>query len=104
MAQKIQLNDVVVMISGKQKNKKGKVIKILRNQRKAVVSGVNFVKKHQKPDSSGNKPGKILSMESPVDVSNMAIYNPKTGKPDRIGFKLQNGAKMRFLKSTKSVL
>ncbi|WP_343183483.1 50S ribosomal protein L24 [Buchnera aphidicola] len=98
MASKIRLNDKVVVLTGKDKKKIGLVIKILSNN-KVIVKGVNIITKHQKPIPSQNKTGGIIKIESGIHISNIAILNPKTNKPDKIGFKFKNGKKIRFLKS-----
>jgi large subunit ribosomal protein L24 len=98
MANKIRLHDKVIVISGKDKGKIGIIKKVL-SKFKVIVEGVNIVKKHQKPIPSQNQKGGILEKESFIHVSNVAILNPKTNKPDRIGFRFENGKKIRFLKS-----
>lgn len=95
---KIKHNDEVVVISGKDKGKRGKVLRTLGD--KIVVSGVNIVKKHQKPVPQRGTQGGIVEKEAPIHVSNVAIWNPVTQKADRVGFRVgQDGAKVRFFKS-----
>lgn len=101
MAQKIRLHDEVIVITGKSKNKKGKVKKVILSRNKLIISGVNFVKKHQKPNSSKESPGRILQIESPIDMSNVALYNQETGKPDKISFRIEKNKKIRLFKSNK---
>lgn len=98
MASKIRRKDEIIIITGKDKGKKGIVKKVL-NSGKVIVTGINMVKKHQKPVPSLNKPGGILSQESAIQISNIAIFNKKTGKKDRVGFKIENKRKIRFFKS-----
>lgn len=103
MANKIRSKDEIIVITGKDKGKKGIVKKILSNG-KAIVKGINMVKKHQKPAPSANRPGGIVEQESSIHISNIAIFNVKIGKSDRIGFKFDNGKKIRFFKSTKEII
>ncbi|GIX31544.1 MAG: 50S ribosomal protein L24 [Porticoccaceae bacterium] len=96
---KIKTNDEVVVIAGKDKGKRGKVLKILRDGR-LLVSGVQLVKKHQKPNPQLGIPGGIVEKEAPIHVSNVALYNPRTGKADRVGIRiLEDGRKIRYFKS-----
>lgn len=95
---KIKHNDEVVVISGKDKGKRGKVLRTLGD--KLLVSGVNVVKKHQKPVPQRGTQGGIVEKEAPIHVSNVAIWNPVTQKADRVGFRVaQDGTKERFFKS-----
>jgi len=95
---KIKRNDDVIVISGKDKHKKGKVIKVLPNDR-LLVSGVNLVKKHIKPNPNLNKPGGILEKEASIHISNVAIFNLEANKKDDISFIIENGNKVRVFKS-----
>lgn len=96
---KIKRDDQVVVIAGKDKGKRGKVISVLADER-VVVAGVNIIKKHTKPNPNAGVQGGIVEREAPVHVSNVAIVNPETQKADRVGFKLENGKKLRVFKST----
>ncbi|QTM69021.1 50S ribosomal protein L24 [Buchnera aphidicola (Hormaphis cornu)] len=98
MALKIRSNDSVIVIAGKYKGKKGVVKKVL-NYNKIIVEGINIVKKHQKPIPSQNKTGGVYQKEAPIHVSNVMIFNQYTGKADRVGFRFQEGKKVRFFKS-----
>jgi len=96
---KIKTGDNVVVIAGRDKGKRGSVARIVDDTH-VVVGGVNAMKKHAKPNPLKNQPGGIISKEMPIHVSNIAIWNPVTQKPDRIGFRtLDDGRKMRFYKS-----
>lgn len=96
---KIKNNDEVVVIAGKDKGKRGKILRVLGN--KVVVSGVNIVKRHQKSVPQKGTQGGIIEKEAPLHVSNVAIWNNFTQKADRVGFRVsQDGAKERFFKST----
>ncbi|MAS40938.1 MAG: 50S ribosomal protein L24 [Porticoccaceae bacterium] len=97
---KIRSQDEVVVIAGRDKGRRGKVLRVLGDNR-LLVSGVQMVKKHQKPNPQAGVPGGILEREAPIQVSNVAIYNPATGKPDRVGFRLlEDGRKIRVFKSS----
>ena len=99
MAAKIRREDEVIVLTGKDKGKRGKVTQVLVQHGKVVVEGVNLVKKHQKPVPALGTAGGIVSIESPIDVSNVALFNPATGKADRVGFRIEDGKKVRFFKS-----
>ena len=106
MAAKIKKGDKVFIVSGKDKGKEGEVTKIIKtitNQDKALVQGINLVKRHRKP--SQDNPGGIISEERPIQISNLMIVDPKTKKPTRVGFKLDNkGNKVRFSKKSGEVI
>ena len=96
--QKIKKGDNVVVIAGRDKGKRGDVARIV-DDRHVLVNGVNQVKKHAKPNPMKNQPGGIITKELPIDISNVAIWNPVTQKPDRIGLRmLEDGRKVRFFK------
>lgn len=97
---KIKKGDQVVVISGKDKGKRGSVLKVIPDENRAVVAGVNVAKKHSKP-SAANPSGGIVTKELPIHVSNIAIADPKTSKPSRVGYKLlKDGKKVRFAKKS----
>ncbi|ARC54940.1 50S ribosomal protein L24 [Candidatus Riesia sp. GBBU] len=98
MSKKIRKNDDVIILTGKDKGKIGKVINVISN--KVIVQGINIVKKSQKPEPTFNRPGGIIEKESKIHISNVAIFNKKTGKSDRIGFKFENKKKIRFFKKS----
>ena len=106
MAAKIKKGDKVFIVSGKDKGKEGevtKVIKTITNQDKALVQGINLVKRHRKP--SQDNPGGIISEERPIQISNLMIVDPKTKKPTRVGFKFdKKGNKVRFSKKSGEVI
>lgn len=100
---KIKRNDEVIVIAGRDKGKRGKVIKVLEG--KLLVAGVNVVKKHQKPNPQRGTQGGIVDKEAPIEASNVAIFNPQTQKADRVGFKiLDDGKKVRCFKSTNEII
>ena len=101
---KIKRDDEVVVIAGRDKGKRGKVLRVLDESR-VLVSGIQMIKKHQKPNPQMGIPGGIVQKEAPIQVSNIALYNPETQKGDRVGFKIQeDGKKVRVFKSTGAVV
>ncbi|MBC3767592.1 50S ribosomal protein L24 [Neptunicella marina] len=98
MARKIRRDDEVVVLAGKDKGKTGKVLKVLASDDRLIVEGVNVVKKHQKPNPQLNIAGGIVEQEASIHVSNVAIAN-REGKADRVGFRVEDGKKVRFFKS-----
>ncbi len=102
---KIKKGDDVIVIAGKDKGKRGTVTRVVTDSARVFVENVNVVKKHQKPNPAAGVSGGIVEKEMPLDVSNIAIFNPSTGKADRLGFKfLEDGRKVRFFKSNGEVL
>jgi large subunit ribosomal protein L24 len=100
---KIRTGDEVIVITGKNKGKVGKVLRAI-DENKILVEGVNVVKKHTKPNPAKNILGGVLDKTLPINISNVAIYNQTTKKADRVGFKVVDGKKVRILKSTGSEL
>ncbi|HYU68624.1 MAG TPA: 50S ribosomal protein L24 [Burkholderiales bacterium] len=97
--EKIRKGDDVIVTTGKDKGKRGTVLRIV-DARHLVVEGVNRVKKHQRPNPMKGLTGGIVDKDMPIDVSNVALYNPQTKKADRVGFKLmQDGRRVRVFKS-----
>ncbi len=97
--QRIKKGDEVVVVSGRDKGKRGSVLRRVDAEH-VVVEGVNRVKKHQRPNPMKNVTGGIVDKDMPIHVSNIALYNPATQKADRIGFKsLEDGRKVRVFKS-----
>jgi large subunit ribosomal protein L24 len=96
MAAKIRKGDTVVVITGRDKGRKGEVIEIKRAQDRALVRGIHMVKRHQK--QSASQEGGIIAKESSVHLSNLALADPKDGKPTRVGFKVVGDKKVRFAK------
>jgi large subunit ribosomal protein L24 len=96
---KIKRDDEVIILAGKDKGKRGKVQKVLDNN-KLLVTGVNMVKKHTKPNPQMGVPGGIVEKEAPIQVSNVAIFNPASSKADRVGFRVDGDTKVRIFKST----
>ena len=101
---KIRQGDRVIVIVGKDKGRTGTVIRVYRDSR-VLVEGVNIARKHQKPNPNAGVPGGIIEREMPLDISNVMLFNPTTGKGDRAGYRrLEDGTKVRYFKSNKEVL
>lgn len=96
---KLKTNDEVVVIAGKDKGKRGTITRLV-GDRKVVVSGINMIKKHTKPNPNAGQPGGIVEKEAAIDISNIAIFNAQTNKADRVGIKdTGDGVRKRFFKS-----
>jgi len=102
--QKIRKGDDVIVTTGKDKGKRGTVLRRVDDQH-LLVEGVNRAKKHQKPNPMKGQTGGIVDMDMPIDISNVALFNPQTQKADRVGFKtLEDGRKVRIFKSNGEVV
>lgn len=102
--QKIKKGDDVIVRTGKDKGKSGRVTKVLKDN-KVLVEGINQVKKNQKPNPNAGVSGGIIVKDMPINISNVGLYNPVTKKADRVGFKLlEDGKKVRYFKSTNEVV
>lgn len=101
--EKIRKGDRVIVLAGRDKGKKGEVLRVLTKEDRALVAGVNMVKRHQRP--MAGKAGGIEDKEGPIHLSNLAIEDPKDGKPTRVGFKvLDGGRKVRVAKRSGEVI
>ncbi|MDP3856665.1 MAG: 50S ribosomal protein L24 [Stagnimonas sp.] len=100
---KIKKGDDVIVTTGKDKGKRGTVAQVL-DTGKLVVSGVNVAKKHQKGNPNAGVAGGIVEKEMPIDVSNVLLFNPKSGKGERVGFRVEGDKKVRFFKSSKELV
>ncbi len=101
---KIKQNDDVIVVAGKDKGKRGSVIKVV-SEDKVIVENINMAKRHTKPNPNKSIAGGIVSKEMPINVSNIAHYNPVTKKAGRIGIRtLEDGRKVRFFKSNNEVI
>ncbi len=100
---KIRKGDRVVVLSGKDKGSEGEVVRAMPKDGKVVVQGVNMISRHTKP-TQADPEGGIKRREAPIHVSNVAIKDPKTGKPARVGFEMRDGKKVRVLKGSGEVL
>ncbi len=99
---KIKKGDKVQVIAGDHKGREGKVIEVLIKENRAIVEGVNLVKKHQKPSAS-NPQGGISEQEAPLQISNLALVD-KNGKATRVGYRFEDGKKVRYAKTTNEVI
>ena len=99
---KIKKGDQVIVITGRDKGKTGEVIKAMPKENKVIVQGINLVKRHTKPTQESA--GGIISKEAPIHVSNVALIDPKSGKATRVGFKIENGQKVRVAKRSGEVI
>ena len=98
---KIKKGDKVLVISGENKGTSGSVLKVLYNDNKAIVEGVNMVKRHTKPNPNAGVAGGIVEKESSIDISNIAIFNPSTKKADKVSIQSnEDGSKIRVFKSS----
>ncbi|MFC0677269.1 50S ribosomal protein L24 [Lysobacter korlensis] len=96
---RIRKGDRVIVTTGKDKGKQGEVVRVLGE--KVVVSNINIVKRHTKPNPQAGQPGGVIEREAPIHISNVMLFNPATGKGERIGFKvLEDGRKLRVFRSS----
>lgn len=104
MAAKIRQGDEVIVISGKDKGRRGRVARVYGDGR-VVVENANIARKHQKPNPNAGVAGGIIEKEMPLDISNVMVFNPVTQRGDRVGFRaLADGRKVRYFKSNNEVL
>ena len=99
----IKKNDKIKVIAGKDKGKEGTVEKVFPSKERVIVKGVNIVKKHQKP-TNANPNGGIVEVEAPIHVSNVMLIDPSNNEPTRVGFKIEDGKKVRVSKKTGKTL
>jgi large subunit ribosomal protein L24 len=102
-AAKVKKGDTVIILSGKDKGKSGTVVRAIPTEDKVVVQGINMISKHKKP-SQANPQGGIERVEAPMHVAKVAIKDPKTGQPTRVGFKFLDGKKVRVAKKSGEVI
>jgi large subunit ribosomal protein L24 len=100
--QKIRKGDSVVVLSGKDKGRTGEVLQVMPKDDKAVVRGINVVKRHQRQTQT--QEAGIISKEAPIHLSNLAVADPKDGKPTRVGFRVEDGKKVRVAKRSGEVI
>ena len=103
MAAKIKKGDRVVLLTGKDKGRTGNVTKVMPKDSRVFVSGLNMVQRHTRP-SQGDPQGGIKHKEASLHLSNVAIVDPKTGEPTRVGFRMEGGKKVRFAKKSGEVI
>jgi large subunit ribosomal protein L24 len=98
--QKLKTGDEVIVLTGKSNGQRGKITKMIIEKNRVVVEGLNMMKKHVRPNPQAGIQGGIVEKEAPMNISNVALFNPKTGKADKIGIKVQDdGKRVRFFKS-----
>ena len=102
MAAKIKKGDKVIVLAGKDRGAEGEVIEVRPQDERVVVRGINLVKKHQR--QTQREQGGIISREAAIHVSNVALKDPDTGKATRVGFKIEDGKKVRFAKASGEVI
>lgn len=100
---KIKSGDSVVVIAGDNKGAEGKVLKVFPDKNKAIVEGVNMVSKHEKP-STNNPQGGIVKKEAPIHISNLSLIDPKSGEATRVGYRMEDGKKIRFSKKSNQAI
>lgn len=101
---KIKKGDEVVVIAGKDKGRRGNVIRVLEDEDRVLVENVNVAKKHVRPNPNAGVQGGIVEREMPIHVSNVMLWNPKTKKGDRVGIREEKGKKVRYFKSTNELV
>jgi len=101
--QKIKKGDTVIVLAGRDKGKKGEILKVIPTENRAVVAGINTVKRHEKPSAANA--GGVVTKELPIQLSNLALVDPKDGVATRVGFKtLEDGTKVRVAKHSGEVI
>jgi large subunit ribosomal protein L24 len=103
MAAKIKKDDRVVVLAGKDKGRQGQVVRVFPAESRVLVSGINMIKRHTRP-SQGDPQGGIKNREAALHISNVALVDPKTGEPTRVGFRVENGKKVRVAKKSGEVV
>jgi large subunit ribosomal protein L24 len=98
MAAKLKKGDRVIVLTGKDKGKKGEIVRVIPKEGKAVVNGLNIAVRHQR--QSPRAQGGRIAVEMPIQLSNLALVDPKTGEPTRVGFRFEDGKKVRYAKKS----
>jgi len=102
---KVKKNDQVIVLSGRDKGKRGRVIEVLTKKGKVLIEGVGMIKKHVRPNRQRGIAGGVVPREAPIDISNIMVLEPSTRKPTRVGYQtLQDGRKVRVSKKTGAVI
>ena len=102
---KIRRDDEVILIAGKDKGRRGKVMRVVEGGQRVIIGGVNLIKRHTKPNPAKGVSGGIIEREAAIHVSNVILFNPMTKKGDRTGFRvLEDGRKVRYFKSNNEVV
>ena len=102
MKLKIKKGDKVQVIAGSNRGQSGEITAIITHSNRAVIEGINIVKKHMKP--TNNNPGGIVEMSAPIHISNLALLDPKTNKPTRVGYKIEGDKKVRYSKKSGQII
>ena len=102
MAARIRKGDTVIVLAGKDRTREGQVLKVMPKEDKVLVQGVNTIKRHTRP--SQTSAGGIIEREAPIHISNVAVKDPSTGKPTRVGFEVRDGKKVRVAKGSGEVI
>jgi len=100
---KLKKGDLVMVMSGKDRGSKGHILQIIRDKDRVIVEGVNIIKKRVKP-STDNPQGGIVEKEAPIHISNVMLVDPKTGEPTRVGYRFEDGKKIRYSKKSGEAL
>ncbi|MDJ0955043.1 MAG: 50S ribosomal protein L24 [Acidimicrobiia bacterium] len=100
---KIKTGDTVRIIAGDHKGSEGKVVRVIRDKNKAIIEGINMVSKHEKP-SAQNPQGGIVKKEAPINISNLALLDPKSGETTRVGYEVRDGKKVRVSRKSNEVI
>ena len=104
LATPIRKNDNVLVIAGKDRGKRGRVLRVVPDKNRLIVEGVNMIKRHTKPNPNKGVTGGIIDREAPIHISNIALHNPATGKGERVGFRqMKDGTKVRVFKKSGEV-
>lgn len=102
---RVRKDDEVIVIAGKDKGRRGKVMRVVENGERVIVASVNMIKRHTKPNPARNVAGGIIEREAAMHISNVMLFNPMTKKGDRVGFRiLEDGRKIRYFKSNNEVV
>ena len=101
---KIRKGDEVVVVTGKDKGRRGSVVRVLETEDRVVVENINMAKKHVRPNPNTGVQGGIVEKEMPIHISNVMLWNPKAKKGDRVGIREEKGKMIRFFKSTNEVV
>ncbi|MEM1266449.1 MAG: 50S ribosomal protein L24 [Pseudomonadota bacterium] len=98
MAAKLKKGDKVIVLAGKDKGREGEIVRMMPKDGKAIVDGINTAIRHRRQDRQGE--GGRIPVDMPIDLSNLALKDPKTGEPTRVGFRIEDGKKVRFAKKS----
>lgn len=101
---KVKKDDNVIVLSGEDKGKKGRVIEVQPDKGRVLVEGVNIISRHTKPNTAGSAQGGIIKKEAPIHISNVALVDPKSGEATRVGRKLEKGKLVRYSKKSGEVI